>query len=140
MVIMKPLTDKHPYDALRGGDPEGDDDDDSDLDITMDLNESDYLRPTAAASRRQPQQQQRRRQRWWWWRERASAHVGAYRWGVDALLLLVIVGLLVERQWGRAPLPPAPAPERPKLEGSGDVTGFAPQCKSDPGGQVEGKK
>jgi hypothetical protein len=132
---MKSLADKQPYDALRGGDPDDDEDADSDLDITMDLNESDYLRPTtttavaaaALSSRRPSQQQQRRRQRWWWWRQRASAHVGAYRWGVDALLLLVIVGLLVERQWGRAPLPPAPAPERPKLEGSGDVTGFAPQ-------------
>lgn len=122
---MKSITDKHSYDPLRGGGPD-DEDADSDLDVTMDLNESDYLRPPVATRRGRPQWRR-------WWPERSSSHVGAFRWGVDALLLLVIVGLLVERQWGRGSVPPAPAPDRPRHEGSGDVTGFAPQCKSDPG-------
>jgi hypothetical protein len=98
-------TGSHQYDSLRAEDPE-------DLDVgtePIDLEEKDYL--GAPQSRR----------------ERVLAAVRRYRWLIDGLLIAVIVVLLVDRQWVRRD---RGKPEGSHLQGTGDVTGFAPQCKS----------
>ena len=45
-----------------------------------------------------------------------------YRWLLDTSLLLVIVGLLAEKSWRHS--------HGHQYEFAGDITGFAPECKS----------
>lgn len=45
-----------------------------------------------------------------------------YRWIIDTALLLVVVGLLVEKKWKHGK-------HNHKYEFTGDLTGFAPRCK-----------
>ena len=45
-----------------------------------------------------------------------------YRWLFDTTLLLIIVGLLAEKRWRRG--------HSHQHEFAGDITGFAPKCKS----------
>lgn len=44
------------------------------------------------------------------------------RWLLDTILLLIIVGLLVEKRWKHS--------HGHQYEFTGDITGFAPKCKS----------
>lgn len=55
---------------------------------------------------------------------RACAALRRWRWLLDTALLLVIVGLLVERRYNLQ----TPAYDK-RLEPVGDLTGFAPKCK-----------
>lgn len=45
-----------------------------------------------------------------------------YRWLLDTGLLLVIVGLLLEKRWMHS--------RNHQYEFAGDITGFAPKCRS----------
>ena len=58
---------------------------------------------------------------------RIRAVASSLRGVLDTVLLLVVVGLLLERRSSR-PLPPSQATTR-QLEGSGDITGFAPRSE-----------
>jgi hypothetical protein len=52
------------------------------------------------------------------WRKLAG-----YRWLLDTVLLLVIVGLLVDKRWKHH------SHKSHTYEGVGDITGFAPTCE-----------
>jgi hypothetical protein len=47
--------------------------------------------------------------------------LGKYRWLLDTSLLLVIIGLLVERMWRQD--------HGHRYEFAGDITGFALRCR-----------
>jgi hypothetical protein len=51
------------------------------------------------------------------------SRLGSYRWLLDTALLLIIVGLLVEKRWKDG------EHKTSRYEIGGDMTGFAPTCK-----------
>lgn len=81
------------------------DEDDSGTEIEDLLNERDYVQAPS-----QPK------------RARFLAIFKAHRWAVDAFLLLVIIGLLLDKSLTRRA-------NNHHFEGNGDITGFAPQCE-----------
>jgi hypothetical protein len=44
-----------------------------------------------------------------------------YRWMLDTTLLLIVVGLLIEKRWRHR--------QGHQYEFAGDITGFAPECR-----------
>ena len=84
------------YDALRNVVDDGD----SSTEVDEDWDTENAVRP------------RRRRTTIWRWLRR-------YRWMLDTILLLVIVGLLVEKRWQRHV-------KSHVYELAGDITGFAP--------------
>jgi hypothetical protein len=53
------------------------------------------------------------------------AVVGSWRWVLDTVLLMIILGLLVDKK-----LQARPTRKSRSYELAGDLTGFAPRCKS----------
>lgn len=103
----------HRYDTLRNLDKDTDHHHDSES--STEVEESDV------ENKAQPSRRQRRRKGVW-------AKVKKYRWIVDTALLLVIVGLLVEKRWSKH----HNAGKKQKghrYELAGDITGFAPTCE-----------
>lgn len=89
------------YESLRA-------DDNDDVLSDLDVFDKDYL-----------QQPRPRRER-----VLAALQIQPYRWLLDIVLLLTVIGLLVERQHrggGQS--------ASHRYEGTGDLTGFAPPCK-----------
>jgi hypothetical protein len=112
------------YDSLRA-----DDHDDLDAEIgetvDLDLEEKDYI---SQPMRSRPQ--------------RALAAISRYRWLLDVFLIIIIIGLLVDRQWVRqldhdatgssknaGSTKGAGSSKETLFQGNGDVTGFAPRCE-----------
>ncbi|KAH8650040.1 hypothetical protein BX600DRAFT_554465 [Xylariales sp. PMI_506] len=99
----------HEYDSLHADD---DDRDSSDLDIeeTAALHDKDYL-PEPLRSRKQ----------------RVLDAARRHRYILDIILAVIIVGLLIDRQWARPASASCPQTEGPQYQGTGDITGFAPK-------------
>jgi len=97
------MKDDHRYDTLR-------DDVDNQShysDSSTEVGESDTERAV------RPKRQKRGKSLW--------KKVKGYRWVVDTALLLVILGLLVEKKW---------SPHHShKYQLAGDISGFAPTCE-----------
>lgn len=93
-VTMKEDNGEHGYDSLRNLDGHSD----SDTDV----------------EEWSGQPRQRRRRTVW-------KAVKAYRWMADTILLMVIIGLLVEKKWK--------SQTGHRYELAGDISGFAPQCR-----------
>ena len=102
----KPTTmkDDHRYDALRNL---TDNHSDSSTDVE-DWDPESEIRPRKTGQKKGV------------WRK-----LRGYRWVVDTALLLVIVGLLVEKKWRHGK-------HNHKYEFAGDLTGFAPRCMFSP--------
>lgn len=97
------MKDDHRYDTLRNVDASSD----SSTEVDEEWDPESEIQPRRRAKRR------------------AWMIVKAHRWVIDTALLLVILGLLVEKGWRKHD-------HRHRYEFTGDLTGFAPQCRSIP--------
>ncbi|KAK9418734.1 hypothetical protein SUNI508_07754 [Seiridium unicorne] len=95
----------HHYQSVREDERDEIDDLDAHIEDTIDLDEKDYIHTPRKSKRRQALDLLRR-----------------YRWVIDGFLVALVVMLLVDRQWtGKS------QQKEEKLEGAGDVSGFAPR-------------
>lgn len=106
--MAKDQRENKQYDSLRA-------DDNDDVLSDLDVFEKDYL-----------QQPRPRRER-----VLAALQLQPYRWLLDIVLVLAVIGLLVERHHqGSSTGAGTSPPSEHRYEGTGDLTGFAPRCKS----------
>ncbi|KAH8193669.1 hypothetical protein TruAng_012166 [Truncatella angustata] len=95
----------HHYQNVRVDERDEIDDLDAHIDEILDLDEKDYMH-TPIRSRR----------------THVLEVLNRYRWIIDGFLVALIVMLLLDRDWGKHD-----EKKREPLEGTGDVTGFAPR-------------
>lgn len=99
----------HHYQSVREEERDEIDDLDAHIEDTIDLDEKDYLNTPPRPPRR----------------TRAVELLRRYRWMIDGFLVALVIMLLLDRHWTRD----EPVKEI-QNEGGGDITGFAPRCKS----------
>ncbi|CAJ2506774.1 Uu.00g079600.m01.CDS01 [Anthostomella pinea] len=92
-----------PLDRYHSIHAEDHDDSVTDVEETLDLNEKDYMHHSERPKANQ-----------------VLTALKSHRWLVDTFLLLVVIALLLEKNW-------AHCSNNHFFEGAGDVTGFAPQ-------------
>lgn len=107
MAIMATDGRTHHYQSVRAEERDEIDGLDAHVGETIDLDEKDYIQGPVRSRR-----------------TRAFGVLRRFRWLIDGVLLAFILMLLADRQWAVKR-----EEKQTQLEGTGDVTGFAPQCR-----------